>query len=143
MPIPARPRTALAALLLAASALPAAAQSTRSLAERLDSLAGSGVLPGGPIVGIVGWLGLAALVLALFTAAGRWSPKTGWLGAFRGVPAAVRDDPAGAAYLVATGVFAAVVTWQLVPLVIPALGCIALAIVAVPERPRRPRPEDE
>lgn len=103
-------------------------------------LAGSGVLPGGPIVGVVGWLGLAALVLALFTAAGRWSPGAGWLGAFRGVPRAVREDPAGAAYLVATGVFAAVVTWQLVPLVIPALGCIALAIVAVPERPRRTRP---
>ena len=105
-------------------------------------LAGSGVLPGGPIVGVVGWLGLAALVLALFTAAGRWSPKVGWLGALRGVPGAVREDPAGAAYLVATGVFAAVVTWQLVPLVIPALGCIALAIVAVPERPRRTRPDD-
>ncbi len=30
-------------------------------------LAGSGVLPGGPIVGVVGWVGLAALVLALFT----------------------------------------------------------------------------
>jgi len=103
-------------------------------------LAGSGVLPGGPIVGVVGWLGLAALALALFTAAGRWSPNVGWLGAFRGVPRAVREDPAGAAYLVATGVFAAVVTWQLVPLVIPALGCIALAIVAVPERPRRTRP---
>ena len=105
-------------------------------------LAGSGVLPGGPIVGVVGWLGLAALVLALFTAAGRWSPNAGWLGALRGVPRAVREDPAGAAYLVATGVFAAVVTWQLVPLVIPALGCIALAIVAVPERPRRTRPDD-
>ena len=51
----------------------------------------------------------------------------------------MRDDLAGAAYLVATAVFAGVVTWQLVPLVIPALGCIALAIVAVPERPRRAR----
>ena len=29
------------------------------------------------------------------------------------------------------------VTWALVPLVIPALGCAALAVVAVPERPRR------
>ncbi|MDR6904911.1 hypothetical protein J2X63_000597 [Agromyces sp. 3263] len=100
-------------------------------------LAASGVLPGGPVVGIVGWLGLAALALALFVAAGRWTPELGWLGALKGVPAAVRQDPAGAAYLVATAVFAGVVTWQLVPLVIPALGCIALAIVAVPERPRR------
>ena len=102
-------------------------------------LAGSGVLPGGPVVAVVGWVGLAALVLALFLAAGRWSPRVGWPGALKGVPGAVRADPAGAAYLVATGVFAGVVTWQLAPLVIPALGCIALAIVAVPERPRRSR----
>ena len=30
-----------------------------------------------------------------------------------------------------------VATWALVPLVIPALGCAALAVVAIPERPRR------
>jgi hypothetical protein len=102
-------------------------------------LASTGVLPGGPVVGIVGWLGLAAVALALFIAAGRWSPDLGWLGAVKGVPAAVRADPAGAAYLIATAVFAGVVTWQLIPLVIPALGCVALAIVAVPERPRRAR----
>ena len=106
-------------------------------------LAATGVLPGGPVVAVVGWVGLAALVLALFLAAGRWSPKVGWLGALKGVPGAVRADPAGAAYLVATGVFAGVVTWQLAPLVIPALGCIALAIVAVPERPRRSRVDDD
>jgi hypothetical protein len=100
-------------------------------------LAGSGVLPGGPVVAAVGWAGLAALALAVFTAAGRWTPGGGWLGALREVPAAVRQDPAGAAYLVATAVFAGIVTWQLLPLVIPALGCVALAIVAVPERPRR------
>jgi hypothetical protein len=59
----------------------------------------------------------------------------------RAVPDALLADLAGAAYLLATAVFAAVVTWQLVPLIVPALGCAALAIVAVPERPRR-RPSD-
>ena len=102
-------------------------------------LASTGVLPGGPIVGVVGWAGLAALALALFVAAGRWSPELGWLGALRAVPRALRDDPAGAGYLVATAVFAVIVTWQLIPLVVAALGCVALAIVAVPERPRRAR----
>jgi len=105
-------------------------------------LARTGMLPGGPIVGVVGWVGLAALALVLFTAAGRWSPRLGWLGALKGVPAVVRDDPAGTAYLVATAAFAVVVTWQLVPLVIPALGCVALAIVAVPERPGRRGADD-
>lgn len=102
-------------------------------------LASTGMLPGGPIVGVIGWAGLAALVLVLFTAAGRWTPILGWLGALRAVPGALRADPAGAAYLLATAVFAGVVTWQLAPLIIPALGCIALAIVAAPERPRRGR----
>lgn len=102
-------------------------------------LASTGMLPGGPLVGIVGWAGLAALALVLFTAAARWTPEAGWLGALRAVLGAVRADPGGAAYLVATAIFAAVVTWQLFPLVIPALGCVALAIVAVPERPRRGR----
>ena len=105
-------------------------------------LAATGLLPGGPIVGLVGWAGLAALALVLFTAAGRWTPELGWLGALRSVPGTVRDDLAGAAYLVATAGFAGVVTWQLAPLVVPALGCVALAIVAVPERPRGDRAAD-
>jgi hypothetical protein len=107
-------------------------------------LANSGVLPGGPVVAAVGWLGLAAIALTLFAAAGLWTPGHGWRGALRSVPAAVAADPIGAAYLVATAVFASVVTWQLLPLVVPALGCVALAIVAVPERPRRGRgPADD
>lgn len=105
-------------------------------------LASTGVLPGGPVVAVVGWAGLAALVLVLFTAAGRWMPQLGWLGALREALRAIRDDPVGAAYLLATGVFAVVVTWQLAPLVVPALGCVALAIVAAPERPRRGREGD-
>lgn len=105
-------------------------------------LAASGALPGGPLIAVVGWVGLAALVLALFTASGRWTPETGWLAAVKSVPGAVGADPAGAAYLLATALFAGVVTWQLFPLVIPALGCVALAIVAVPERPRARRRDD-
>ena len=49
----------------------------------------------------------------------------------------VRLDVPGALYLAATAAFVVIVTWALVPLVIPALGCAALAVVAVPERPRR------
>ncbi|HET8949743.1 MAG TPA: hypothetical protein VFN44_04505 [Solirubrobacteraceae bacterium] len=75
----------------------------------------------------------------LFTAAGRWTPLLRWRGALRAVPHALRADPAGAAYLLATAVFAGIVTWQLFPLIVPALGCVALAIVAVPERPSRRR----
>ena len=101
------------------------------------TLAFSGVLPGGSVVGAAGLVIAAAAVVALFTAVGRWTPGRGWRVALRQVPGAVRADPVGAAYLLATGVFAGVVTWQLLPLVIPALGCIAIAIFAVPVRPGR------
>lgn len=104
----------------------------------LDLLLASTVaLPGAEAIAIVGWVGLALLATALCTAAGRWSPGTGWLTAVRGVPRAWRADVPGALYLVATVVFVGVVTWQLAPLIIPALGCVALAIFAVPQRPRR------
>jgi len=100
-------------------------------------LAGTGALPGGAAVAVVGWVGLAALATALCTAAGRWTPVHGWLDAVRQVPRAWRADAPGALYLVATVGFAGVVTWQLAPLIIPALGCVALAVFAVPERPSR------
>jgi hypothetical protein len=106
-------------------------------------LAGSGALPGGPMVGLVGWVGLAAVALVLLTACGRWSPDAGWRAAFTAVPSALGGDPAGAGYTIATAAFAVVVTWQLLPLAVPALGCVVLAMVAIPERPRRADPDDD
>jgi hypothetical protein len=102
-------------------------------------MASSGYLPGGTIVMVMGYLGLAAVAIALFTMAAQWTPGQTWRSVARAVPGAVRADPAGAAYLAATAMFAVVVTWQLAPLIVPALGCIAFAIVAIPERPRRLR----
>lgn len=96
-------------------------------------------LPGGVVVAWVGWAGLALLALALLAAAGAWTPERGWRGALRAVPALVRADIAGAFYLVATAGFVVVVTWALVPLFVPAIGCAALAVVAVPTRRRRTR----
>ncbi|SFS13948.1 hypothetical protein SAMN04487846_2812 [Microbacterium sp. cf046] len=100
-------------------------------------LAASGALPGGVAVAAVGWLGLAAVAVTLLAAAGAWGPDAGWSGAMRGVPAALRADVTGVLFLVATAAFVCVATWMLVPLVIPALGCVALAVVAIPARRRR------
>lgn len=99
-------------------------------------LARSGFLPGGALIEVVGWAGLAALALGLLVAAGAWTPATGWRGALRAVPGRVRADLGGAAYLVATAGFVGVATWALVPLFVPAIGCAALAVVAIPERRR-------
>ena len=101
------------------------------------NLAGSGALPGGMAVAAVGWVGLAAVAVTLLAASGAWAPGAGWRAALRGVPASLSADIAGALFLVATAVFVCVVTWVLVPLVIPALGCAALAVVAIPARRRR------
>lgn len=102
-------------------------------------LAGSGALPGGPAIALVGWAGLAAAAVALLVAAGLWSPERRWRTALRRVPATVAGDPGGALFLAAAAALVCVLTWVLVPLVIPALGCAALAVVAVPARRRRPR----
>ncbi len=100
-------------------------------------LARSGFLPGGAVVEAVGWTALAAAGAALLLAAGSWTPQSGWSAALRAVPGAARADIAGVVYLLATLVFVVVVTWALPPLFVAAIGCAALAVVAIPGRPRR------
>ncbi|WP_246854752.1 hypothetical protein [Naasia sp. SYSU D00057] len=99
-------------------------------------LAVGGRLPGGALVGAVGAGGLAVLAAALLLAADAWTPEAGWRRALRTLPADVRRDPfaAGAALL---GVaLLAVFTWQLPPLIVPALGCAVFAVVAARGRIR-------
>jgi len=102
-------------------------------------LANSGALPGGMVIALVGWVGLAAVAVTLLAAAGSWTRDLGWRAAVRGVPASLAADVTGVLFLIATAVFVCVLTWVLVPLVIPALGCAALAVIAIPERRRRAR----
>ncbi|MEH3090044.1 MAG: hypothetical protein PGN24_10765 [Microbacterium arborescens] len=100
-------------------------------------LARSGFLPGGAVVEAVGWAGLAAVAVALLLSAGAWTPELGWRGAIRAIPDAARGDVVGVLYLLATAAFVVVVTWALPPLLIAGIGCAALAVVAIPARPRR------
>lgn len=97
-------------------------------------LAGSGALPGGPVIALVGWAGLIVGATVLLLAAGAWTPEHGWRGALRSIPATVVRDPLAAVYLAAAGALVAVVTWMLAPLLIAGLGCAAFAVVAVPAR---------
>lgn len=99
------------------------------------TLAGSGDLPGGALVGAFGWAGLAVVGAALLSAVGAWSPELGWRKAVRGTAQRLRSDVPGSLYLVAVVGFVGVLTWALPPLILPALGCAALAVVAIPERP--------
>lgn len=100
-------------------------------------VAGSGALPGGTVIAALGWIGLVVLGVALLAAARGWTPVDGWRAALSDVPQQLKNDPVGALYLAAAVGFVGLLTWMLPPLLIPALGCAALAAVAIPERPRR------
>ena len=99
-------------------------------------LAASGLLPGGVAIAVVGWAGLTLVAVALLAAAGIWTPERGWRRALWSVPSTLRADLRGALFLAATAGLVGVVTWMLFPLIIPALGCAAFAVVAIPERRR-------
>jgi len=122
---------------LASGALVGLATAAIAVALLIDiDLARSGFLPGGAVVEIVGWAGLGALAVALLAAAGAWTPEAGWKAAIRGIPVDVSRDPIGALYFLSAAVFVVVLTWALPPLLPAAIGCAALAVVAVPQRRR-------
>lgn len=102
------------------------------------AIAAAGGIPGAPVVLAVGVAGLVAVPVVLLLAVLGWGPDTGWLVAVRGVPRRVRADPAGPGLLVVAVGLTAVAAWQLPPLLVPALGCLVFAAVAVAER-RAPR----
>ena len=100
-------------------------------------LGNAGIVPGAGMVLVVGWLGLAVVATTVLTAARLWEPDRGWLAALRGCWVEWRSDPVGVIYMLAGVVFVGVVSWQLLPLVVPGIGCLVLAVLALPERPRR------
>lgn len=99
-------------------------------------LAASGALPGGAVIGPVSWAAFAVVVLVAVTMAANWTPETGWRPTLRTAANALSADPAGALFVLASVVLTGVVTAQVAALIIPALGCVALAVVAAPERRR-------
>lgn len=101
------------------------------------TVAASGALPGGTVVAAFGWVGLVSIGALMLSSAAAWTPESGWAAAVRSAPARFRADLVGTLYLAAAVVLVGVLTWTLPPLILPALGCAALAAVAIPERPRR------
>ena len=97
-------------------------------------LAGTGRVPGGAAVA---WAGVAVGALALgwiVLAAGLWRPGLRWRTLLAAVPRAISWDPWGAASAVVAVVLVGVLTWQLLPLVIPGVGLLAFAAMAIAER---------
>ena len=96
-------------------------------------LAASG-LPGGAVYLPLGALGgVALLVLGLRTAA-HWRPEADWTALARSAARRCRSDLSGSLLLAGGLLVVAVSCWQLPPLGVLALGCLALAAVAVERR---------
>ncbi|TDB78077.1 hypothetical protein [Micromonospora sp. KC723] len=92
-------------------------------------------VPGGALVAAACVVAAVALSVVVLRAAAAWSPGAAWTTLVRhAARRAVTGDPSGSLLLVmALGVLV-VVTWQLLPLVVPMLGCLLMAAVAVERR---------
>jgi hypothetical protein len=92
-------------------------------------------VPGSGVIAVACVAATAMLSVLVLRAAAAWSPTRTWTATVR---AAARhsavDDPGGSLLMaMAVGVLA-IVTWQLPPLVVPMLGCVLMAAVAVDRR---------
>ncbi|SMH44359.1 hypothetical protein SAMN06295885_2354 [Rathayibacter oskolensis] len=95
------------------------------------ALVAGGGIPGAAAVAVVCSAALAAALVVLLTACTLWTPDSRWAPLLREAAGlCVRDLRGSGAVLVAL-VLTVVVTWQLAPLIVPALGCAVFAAVAV------------
>jgi hypothetical protein len=97
-------------------------------------LAGADRTVVGAIMSVVGYLGLGVVGTAVLAAAGAWTREHGWLGALRSLRDRLDADPAGAVYLFVAVGLAGVLTWQFLLLLVPCLGLVCFAVVAVQSR---------
>jgi len=101
----------------------------------VDGLLLRSAVPGGAFVAAFCGLAAAALSVVLLRAAATWSPGQRWGDLVR--TAAVRaatSDPTGSLLLVMALALLVIITWQLLPLAVPTLGCVLMAAVAVERR---------
>ncbi|MEU7616535.1 hypothetical protein AB0M91_08670 [Micromonospora rifamycinica] len=99
-------------------------------------LAGNDPTRAGTLMAVVGWIALGVVATAVVMAAGAWTPEGGWRRAVRGLRDQLDADLSAVMYLFVAVTLAAVVTWQFFPLLVPSLGVVAFAVVAVQHRAR-------
>ncbi|GAA1403671.1 hypothetical protein GCM10009662_30570 [Catellatospora coxensis] len=99
-------------------------------------LAGADRTPAGTVMAVDGRLALGVVATAVVMAAGAWTRDGGWAGAVRGLRGQLDTDPAAALHLFVAVALTAVLTWQFLPLLVPSLGVLAFAAVAVRHRSR-------
>ncbi|NUT46483.1 MAG: hypothetical protein HOV94_04050 [Saccharothrix sp.] len=89
---------------------------------------------GGGFVAVVCAVAGVGLAVVVLRAAALWAPGASWVALLRAAAGRAAGDFGGSMLVVmALGVLA-VVTWQLPPLVVPMVGCVLMAVVAVDRR---------
>lgn len=96
----------------------------------------SGV-PGAELLGVASGLLLWMLWTLSVAACANWSPERPWRSAIVEGAARWVTEPRGGALVALAVALTAVATWQLPPLLVPSLGCLAFAMVAVSSGRRR------
>ena len=114
----------------------AAAAASGLLVLQLLTLPGSSVPGAGVLLIVVGLLLLSGLVL-LGLACASWSPRRTWRRALELSVTRVLADPVAALLVAVALALTAVATYQLPPLLVPALGCLSFALTVVRARRRR------
>ncbi|MDQ7909231.1 DUF624 domain-containing protein [Phytohabitans sp. ZYX-F-186] len=101
----------------------------------VDGLFLRAAVPGGAFVAAFAGLAAVTLSVVLLRAAATWSPGRSWPDLVRQAAArAATSDPSGSLLLVMALALLVLVTWQLLPLALPMLGCVLMAAVAVERR---------
>jgi len=95
------------------------------------------VVRGGPQVAVVCLVVGASLAVVTLRAAATWSPGTRWFPLLTTAARRGATDPRGSLLLAMAVGLLALVTWQLLPLLLPMLGCVVMAAVAVERRTHR------
>ncbi|MFD1152335.1 hypothetical protein [Saccharothrix hoggarensis] len=92
---------------------------------------------GGGFVAAVCGVAAVGLAVVVLRAAAAWSPDARWADLARSAPRRAVADFGGSLLLVMSFGVLLVVTWQLPPLLLPMLGCVLMAAVAVDRRSGR------
>lgn len=98
------------------------------------ALATGGAVPGASVAAGVAGVACGAALVLVVVAAAVWSEGSPWRALLRLSPRLVAADPGGTVFTVVALGLAAVIAWQFLPLLIPALGLVAFALVAISER---------
>ncbi|MFI9008070.1 hypothetical protein ACIGNX_12640 [Actinosynnema sp. NPDC053489] len=91
---------------------------------------------GGGFVAVVCGVVAVGLAVVVLRAAAAWAPGAGWAAVLREGGRRSVADFGGSLLLVVALAVLVVVTWQLPPLVVPMVGCVVMAAVAVDRRER-------